>query len=262
MTDQFRLPKDFESLVYLTQLLQAEAVRTGVEYWRRNRKRTSGTLFWQLNDCWPVASWKSLDYYGRWKALHYVARRFYTPLLLSVEDDETKMGIHVTSDLTEPWEGTVYWSLETISGEILESVEETVFAKPLADTLVCSVDFCESVSDANVRDVVFICELRQGDEHVSLTVTPFVASKHLSLTVPDLKVDISKDGDKLVVDVSAKSLARFLELSLDGMDIVFTDNYFDLPAGRSVTVTSPLPDGWSTKKARTALKLRSLFDSF
>ena len=80
MADHYRLPKDFESLVYLTQVLQAEAIRTGVEHWRRNRHRTSGTLYWQLNDCWPVASWSSLDYYGRWKALHYMARRFYGPL--------------------------------------------------------------------------------------------------------------------------------------------------------------------------------------
>ena len=79
MTDHFRLPKDFESLVYLTQLLQAEAMRIGVEHWRRNRDCTSGALYWQLNDCWPVASWASIDYFGRWKALHYAARRFFAP---------------------------------------------------------------------------------------------------------------------------------------------------------------------------------------
>ena len=80
MLDAFRLPKDFESLVYLSLVLQAEGIRYGVEHWRRHPRRVSGILYWQLNDCWPVASWASLDYFGRWKALHYAARRFFCPL--------------------------------------------------------------------------------------------------------------------------------------------------------------------------------------
>ncbi|MCJ7825449.1 MAG: glycoside hydrolase family 2 protein, partial [Anaerolineales bacterium] len=83
MLDNFRLPKDFPALVYLSMVLQAEGIRYGVEHWRRHPRRVSGTLYWQLNDCWPVASWSSLDYFGRWKALHYAARRFYAPLMLS-----------------------------------------------------------------------------------------------------------------------------------------------------------------------------------
>ena len=82
MLDTFPLPKDFPSLVYLSMVLQAEGIRYGVEHWRRHTDRVAGTLYWQLNDCWPVASWSSLDYFGRWKALHYAARRFYAPLLL------------------------------------------------------------------------------------------------------------------------------------------------------------------------------------
>ena len=81
MLDTFRLPQEFSSLVYLSMVLQAEGIRYGVEHWRRQRDRVAGTLYWQLNDCWPVASWSSLDYFGRWKALHYAARRFYAPLL-------------------------------------------------------------------------------------------------------------------------------------------------------------------------------------
>ncbi len=97
MLDTFRLPKDFPSLVYLSMVLQAEGIRYGVEHWRRHIDRVAGTLYWQLNDCWPVASWSSLDYFGRWKALHYAARRFYAPLLLSIEDQPASMqAIYVT----------------------------------------------------------------------------------------------------------------------------------------------------------------------
>ena len=98
MLDTFRLPKDFESLVYLSLVLQAEGIRYGVEHWRRHMDRVAGTLYWQLNDCWPVASWSSLDYFGRWKALHYAARRFYAPVMLSIEDNPPEQALHVTSE--------------------------------------------------------------------------------------------------------------------------------------------------------------------
>ena len=115
MADTFRMPKDFESLVYLSLILQAEGIRYGVEHWRRYPRRVSGTLYWQLNDCWPVASWSSLDYFGRWKALLYAARRFYAPLLLSIVDKPTEQDVYITSDLCETWEGCVRWSLETLA---------------------------------------------------------------------------------------------------------------------------------------------------
>ena len=119
MLDTFRLPKDFPSLVYLSMVLQAEGIRYGVEHWRRHMDRVAGTLYWQLNDCWPVASWSSLDYFGRWKALHYAARRFYAPLMLSIEDKPPVHGIYLSSDLRDGWEGSVRWSLETLSGDVL-----------------------------------------------------------------------------------------------------------------------------------------------
>ena len=262
MTDYYRLPKDFESLVYLTQVLQAEAIRFGVEHWRRNRHRTSGTLYWQLNDCWPVASWASLDYYGRWKALHYAARRFHAPLLLSIEDDQTKMGVHVTSDLTEPWGGTIRWSLETLEGDVLDSGQEEVLAPPLSTTRIRTLNFTESITDDNRRDMVFICELWHDSQRVTLDVTAFVPDKHLALASPELAVGVRLEADQLACAVTAQSLARFVELSLAGANVVFSDNFFDLPAGRTVTVTCPLPDGWTVEAARQALKVRSLYDSF
>ncbi|MBN1311132.1 MAG: glycoside hydrolase family 2 protein [Anaerolineae bacterium] len=262
MTDTYRMPKDFPSLVYLSMVLQAEGIRNGVEHWRRNMQRVYGTLYWQLNDCWPVASWSSIDYFGRWKALHYAAKRFYAPLLLSVEDEDGKMGVHVTSDLQERWEGTVRWSLETLSGQTLAQGEKTVSAGPLASTHIDTLDFGTQVSDANRREVVFVCELWQGEERLALTVTPFIPSKHLSLTDPELAVDISLEGQRVKTAVTAASLARHVELSIAGADVTFDDNYFDLPAGRTLTVTCLLPDGWDIDQVRSMFRVRSLYDSF
>jgi beta-mannosidase len=267
MTDHFRMPKDFPALVYLTQLLQAEAVRTGVEFWRRSRARTSGALYWQLNDCWPVASWASIDYFGRWKALHYSARRFYAPLLLSVHDEAPRMEIHLTSDLVQPWQGEAIWSLESLDGSrVLASGQEAVNAAPLADTVVCALDFSEQVSDLNQRELVFICELRHLGQTLARQVIPFVQNKHLALANPQIETSLRLQGDQLSVELRAKSLARFVEISLDegceSVDTIFSDNYFDLPAGRSLTVTCQVPAGWDLEQARRALRLRSLVDSY
>jgi beta-mannosidase len=272
MTDTFRMPKDFPSLVYLSMMLQAEGIRYGVEHWRRSRPRVMGTLIWQINDCWPVASWASLDYFGRWKALHYAARRFYAPVLLSILDEGTSMGIHVTSDLREPWQGSVRWSLQTIEGQVLAEGEERVHAAPLADTEVRTLDFSDKVqadppatlAQGSARQVVFVCDLLQGSEKVATQVATFAPNKHLALTDPGLNVAVSEAAGGLAVDVSARSLARFVELSFEGAgpDAVFSDNYFDVPAGRTVRVTVPLPAGWSPDQTRAALRVCSLYDSY
>jgi beta-mannosidase len=262
MTDHYRMPKDFPSLVYLSQLLQAEGIRYGVEHWRRNRERVSGTLYWQLNDCWPVASWASIDYFGRWKTLHYAAKRFYAPLLLSVEDVGTLMGMHVTSDLQTPWEGIIHWSLQTLGGAELASGTEPVTAAPLASTHVRTLNFGDRVTDDNCRDVVFVCELRQGDTMIAQRVVTFAPDKHLSLVEPELSATVNQAGETLVIEVTAKSLARFVEVGLFGTDVVYSDNSFDIPAGRIVRVTCPLPQGWTLEDTRDALWMRSLYDSY
>ena len=87
LSQTFRYPNSFDDLLYASQLMQAEAIRYGVEHWRRNRGRCMGAIIWQLNDIWPVASWASIDYYGRWKALHYAAKRFFAPVMISAEEE-------------------------------------------------------------------------------------------------------------------------------------------------------------------------------
>jgi len=270
MTDHFRLPHDFESLVYLTQLLQAEAVRIGVEDWRRKRNCTSGTLYWQLNDCWPVASWASLDYYGRWKALHYAARRFYAPLLLSAEDQGPEVALHVTSDLTQEWRGSVRWSLETLEGQGLETGECPVSVPALGSVRACALDFTRTVSTApatplgtgNRRDLVLAYELWQEGRRLSLGLVPFVPDKHLALADPQFRTAVKETAGGFEIEVTAGRLARFVWLALEGADVIFSDNYFDLPANRTVVVRLPALDGWDAERVRQSLRVRSLVDSY
>jgi beta-mannosidase len=262
MLDTFRLPKDFPSLAYLSMLLQAEGMRIGVEHWRRNRARVGGTIIWQLNDCWPAISWSSLDYFGRWKAMHYAAKRFYAPLLLSVADCGMRREIHVTNDLPRPWEGMARWRLETLEGKVVSRGSENVAAAPLADTPVRELDFTGRISEEARRDTVLVCELWRGRKKTASCVSPFAPIKHLELARPGLKAKVGRGKDGLVIDVSAENLALFVELSLRGADAAFSDNYFDLPAGASARITAPLPAGWTLARARKALRIRSLIDSY
>ncbi len=262
LLDTFRLPKDFESLVYLSLVLQAEGIRYGVEHWRRHTRRVSGTIYWQLNDCWPVASWSSLDYFGRWKTLHYAARRFYAPLMLSIEDKPTEQDVYLSSDLRETWEGSVRWSLETLDGKSLQVGEEVVKAAPFDVTPVCRLDFSKMMNDDLRRELVFIAELWQGGQIQARQTAFFAPTKHLGLAEPGISQQLRVEHGVVHIDLSARSLARLVECALEGADVVFSDNYFDLPAGRTVSISAPLPAGWTPSQAEAALKVRSVYDSF
>jgi beta-mannosidase len=262
MLDTFRMPKDFESLVYISEVLQAEGIRYGVEHWRRHTDRVSGTLYWQLNDCWPVASWSSLDYFGRWKALHYAARRFYAPLMISIEDKSPHQSIFISSDLSEKWQGLVRWALTTLDGKVLISGEKKIEAKPFRVTPVEDLDFSKYLDDEASRNLVFVAELWQGENLLSRQTSFFVPTKHLTLSDPKIRAKVTLKEGILSIQLSSRSLARLVECSLTGADVIFSDNYFDLPAKKTVILTTCLPAGWSLAKAREALKIRSVYDSF
>jgi beta-mannosidase len=262
MTDTFRMPKDFPTLVYLSMVLQAEGIRYGVEHWRRYKNRVSGILYWQLNDCWPVASWSSIDYFGRWKALHYYARRFFAPVLLSVEDHEAegRMDVWLTSDVDAPWQGKITWKLMTLSGEVLESGGEQAALQPNESKQIISRAF--TLTPEQRSSTIFVVELRQGGQIISRSVNSFIASKHLDLTDPQLQAEVAVRDGLALITLSSRSLARFVALSLSGADVVFSDNYFDVPAGDDIQITCPLPDGWDLQKVRDGLIVEHLFTSF
>ena len=262
MLDTFRLPKDFASLVYLSMALQAEGIRYGVEHWRRHPDRVAGILYWQLNDCWPVASWSSLDYHGRWKALHYAARRFYAPLLLSIEEKRHEQAVYVSNDWLDPWDGTVKWSLETLVGEVLISGTAPVNAAPQASTLVCKLDFSNQIKDDNIRKLVFLAELWQADRFVTRQTAYFAPIKHLTLTDPAIALNLQSQNGELIIELTSQSLALLVEVSLAGADVVFSDNSFNLPAGRSIQISCPLPAGWTLSKAQEEIRICSVYDSY
>jgi beta-mannosidase len=226
-----------------------------------------------------------LDYFGRWKALHYAAKRFYAPVMLSILDEGVKMGgqgttelpelvkkvrqapkvvrmaVHVTSDLVELFEGEVRWTLMELDGKVVKSGKAEVHAKPLSDVEVCVKEF--NLSDELSRKTVFIVELYQGEKRLALNLATFCPNKYLELEQPGIEVDLQRVGKDVFLHVKAtQSLARFVELKFEGLDVVFSDNYFDVPAGRTVTVTCPMPVGKTLAQMRKALRVQTLRDSY
>ena len=274
MAQQFRLPKDFASFVYLSQVLHAEAMRVGVEHWRRLRDRCSGALYWQLNDCWPVSSWASIDYYGRWKALQYATRRFYAPVLLTAEVEEGGVSIAVTNDSAEPWQGEVRWSLERLDGEVVASGREAVdgCAGWRRRRSICAGGR-PGRSERPTRDRPgrrTLARRRAGDL-VGDDVRPGQAAaarsgprlSGRSRPRPATRPATARAGGRRVAaHLRSDTLARWVELALDGADTIFDDNYVDLPAGRDLAIGFELPDGWTLDRAREALRIRSVIDTY
>lgn len=255
----FRPPKDFAALVYLSMVLQAEGIRSGVEHWRRNRRRVSGTLYWQINDCWPAISWSSLDYYGRWKALHYAARRFYAPVLLSLLPAQSEVEAHITNDRLTAFEGQLRWALQTLAGESINSGEQLVRVEAGSSCQAFALPF--KLKPRQRREMVLVCELLENGERMALITLPLAPDKEMNLVDPQISAEVSRAGEFLALEVCSRSLARFVELKLEGAEVVFSDNYFDLPAGYTRRITCRLPEGWDEEQARAALRIRSLYDS-
>jgi beta-mannosidase len=265
LAQQFRLPRDFGGLVYLTQVLQAEAMRVGVEHWRRERDRCGGALYWQLDDCWPVSSWSSIDYFGRWKALHYASRRFFAPVLLSCALEGDEAVIAVTNDRVGAWRGQLRWSLEGLDGKVISAGHAEVEARGLGTTRVAALP--SPAEPHERRTIVLVAELLEGESRLALVVTPFAPDKHLALRRPQIRTAVTAGGPdraahQATVVLRSDVLARWVELSLDGAEVVFDDNYLDLPAGRDVAVGFELPDGWDLAWAQAALRVRSVADTW
>lgn len=238
LAQMYLYPHDLDTLVYASQLLQAQAMQYGVEHWRRNRGRCMGAVIWQLNDCWPVASWSSIDYFGHWKALHYYARRFFAPVLLSCHEEgvlsqntnvnaepftlKKSARLNVSNETLAPFAGRACWSLRRPDASVIEEGAFTVSVPPLSALWLDAQDF--SAQDE------FGCYYSYHLEHDGQTVSGgsvlFCPPKHFRFVDPKLKAWVA--GDEIVV--MAEAYARSVELLCDA-DIVLEDNYFDMDAG-------------------------------
>jgi len=253
-------PTDFDTLLYASQLLQADAIRYGVEHFRRIRGICMGTIYWQLNDCWPVASWASIDYYGRWKALHYMAKRFFAPVMLSCAEEGTltqntnvnaqpfdlKKSIHLclSNETMQQHNVTVRWALRDTWGNILRGGEKEIAANSLTSIWLEK----EELADADIYENYVSYEAEEDGTIISCGSVLLCAPKFFHFRHPALTCQVN--GDKIIV--SASAYARSVEITDEDGALLLSDNYFDMNAGiREVTILEGIAE---------KLSVRSVYD--
>ncbi len=265
LLDWFRLPHTFEDILWVSQILQALGVKYAVEHWRRGMPRGMGTLYWQLNDCWPVASWSSIDYYGRWKVLHYMARKFYAPILISgLEDNEQgTVEIHVTSDLLEEVSGKVVWELTNVGGERIAGGELGIVIPAQQNNRVGILDLGGYLEKYSNRELMLWIELEVDGGMVSSNFVSFVKPKHMELQEPGIFREITElANNKFRVTLSAKHPALWTWLEVDGVDAALSDNFFHLRPGKEVVIMLEPKKVLTLNELNKRLKILSLVDTY
>lgn len=260
MEQTYLYPTSLDAMVYGSQLLQAEAIRYGVEHFRRYRGRCMGTLYWQLNDCWPVASWASIDYYGRWKALQYYAKRFFAPLMISCEEEgmlsqgnnvnkepfelEKSVRLNVANETMEEHKVTVKWQLRNNKAEILRQEETFLAVSALSAVWIEK----KELPEADIYHQYVSYQMEEDEEIVSEGTVLFCPPKYFNFEEPQLTVEVQ--GGEIVV--IAYAYAKSIEIRNDKDDMILSDNFFDMNAGeKRVKILSGKPDG---------IRVRSVFD--
>lgn len=243
LSQTFRYPNSFDDLLYASQLMQAEAIRYGVEHWRRNRGRCMGAIIWQLNDIWPVASWASIDYYGRWKALHYAAKRFFAPVMISAEEEgelsqnpkineyhpaplEKSFRLNVCNETLRDVTGEVVWALRTPEGAIVRQNQQTLTIPAMSAKWLDKVDCADASLTGHYVSFAFVVD----DVALSEGTCIFCAPKHFEFVDPRLTVETR--GDTLVV--TSHAYAKQVWLESEDADLLLDDNAFDMNPGTKV----------------------------
>jgi beta-mannosidase len=262
MLDHYRLPKDFESLLWVSQVLQAEGMKTAVEHFRSQMPRVMGALYWQINDCWPVASWSGTDYYGNWKALHYYAKRFYSPVLVVPIEDEKDLRIYSISDLDQPVDAELHLGVYTYEGTAVQQGKTPLRVDPRTSRLVVTKPLEELRSGLPLNEIYLVCELKKGETTLSSNVFHFSPLKRVELPQPDIRPEVLTRDGQLAVRLQTSKLAKNVYLSAPGIKGRFSDNFFDLHPGRTAEVVfvSDMPTNGDDLKA--ALKISSLKDTY
>ncbi|MCD7742090.1 MAG: glycoside hydrolase family 2 protein [Ruminococcus sp.] len=239
LAQMVRYPYSFERLIYSSQLLQADCIRSNVEHMRRHRGQCMGSAYWQVNDSNPVISWSSIDYYGRWKALHYYAKRFYAPILLSLEDgDISALRFNISNERLSDFDGEVRWSLRDNKSSIIKSGRLTAHVKSLNAAYLDALDLSDELDDRFDRRTRYLeYSLYENGVRISQASTIFVRPKEFEFLDPKITVTAKASGDAWIITLSAECFAKSVCLDFDDRDAIFEDNWFDIHAKESARIT-------------------------
>ncbi len=226
LSENLRYPKDLTHLLYASQVLQGMAIKYGVDHWRRNRGRCMGTLYWQINDDWPAPSWSSIDYFGRWKALHYMAQKFYAPHAVSMTLEDHRCHVYFSNESFETTEYSLTLSIRDLSGNVLETYETKGNSPAFSAIETAVVDIC---SWEDQKDDIFLeAVIHTKDQKVLKDVETLVPYKYLNLKNPVISTEAEETNDAFILHISSDCFAPFVALDFDDADVIFSDNFFHL----------------------------------
>ena len=265
LLEWFQKPRDFCATLRCSQLVHALAMKVACEHWRRAMPRTMGTLIWQLNDAWPAASWSGIDYFGQWKAMHFFARRFYSPLMVSSVENITSgsVQVHVTSDLLHPAECSLSWKLTDLAGTLLGHGRSPISATPQTSGVATELEFQEEISRHGPENLLVWISLDHEGETVSSDLILFSRPRQLELLAPELTSTVmAASDDSFVVTVVAQKPALWTWLELPETHISCSDNFFHLePATPKEILVRPAAS-MTADQLIQSLQTKSLFDTY
>ncbi len=251
MDQEYRRPSEFPRFLYVGSILQGDAIKTAIEAHRRDMPHCMGTLVWQHNDCWPVASWAGRDYYGRWKAQQYFSRYAYDDILVSPVVISDTLTVHVVSDRRTPAKGKFDLTAMKLDGTPIFRKSFNITAKPLTSTELFREDVKKLLGDNDRGDIIFVTTFTTPGKTYS-NVAYSTKQKHMNYTMPRLDVKAVPAGDGYDVTIATDVFVRGVFLSLDGIDNFLSDNYFDIlpSSSKTIHVTTALPLGEFKKQLK------------
>ena len=244
MARDFPVPTKSEDYAYVSQLVQAKGMRMGIEAHRRAKPYNMGSLYWQLNDCWPAISWSSIDYFGQWKALHYAAKEAFENILISFEQEDDVLQVYAVNDHLEDAKETLQLIIRDFSGNIIWETEEAVALAANSSQVVYRLPMKELELDAS-------SSFLQASMGEAKSLYYFERPKNLELESSEIDMKVSKQGDGFAVVLKSATLQKSVQLSASSMGS-FSDNYFDLLPNQEKQIY------FSTKKKDVTFQLRSL----
>ena len=249
-------PDSFDEFLYLSQVMQAEGIALAALHHRASQPRTMGTLYWQLNDVWPGASWSSIDYFGRWKALHFHARRFFAPLVIAALRDDGRTRVTVVSDRTGAVTGDVRLRVIDFDGRTLRDERTAVTLPALSATHIAEYNDSELLGTADPTRTVAVFDLLVEGRPVSRREVYFAAAKDLALAKPTMTVRLRRDGKDYRLDLQSDRMTRALWIDFDGIDAEVSDNSVTLLPGEAISLRVRSQAGLNDLKR--ALRWRTL----
>ena len=262
MLQEYKHPKDFESFLYVGQVLQAEGIKFGLEGHRRAMPFNMGSLYWQINDVWPVASWSSTDYYQNWKALQYFVKKGFEQVLVSPYEEDIKFKVGIVNDRLEPLNAELRLKLVDFDGKVVweDAYLVNVPANSSDDYFDVNRNEYRYKYRKQLDEMVFVAEVVENGQVLSKNLYYFETFKSLKVKAPKVSHEISKTDSGFDITLSTDKLAKSVYLQIGDEQGFFSDNYFDLLPNEKVTVN--LKTDISEEKLNEILTIRTLDDAF